>query len=311
MRWDWQQRDAWFPPVDGLPRPDWDAIGDWLEDDVDEADLPRAYDEVLTAWLERLGNALPEDYRVESSDHFVLLTAQDPRQSELLLAFAERARAKVEEGLRDMTERTAVGKDVIVVIEQEADFYRYASGYFPEEGEFAAMSGLFVPDAYGHFLLWNHDLEEMESVLAYHLAEAWLDTLPLPEWLARGLAITLESSILERDMEELDPGMKDAHLTYWGEEEIQAFWSGEAFGDVDGADLLSDSLALVLVTLMSEDPGRFKTFVREAHYEDAGESACETAYGQGLEVFVSGFLGEGQWAPDEEAIAEALGDDED
>ncbi len=300
--WHLSQRDDWFPEQLGLPRPEWDLIGGWIDEHVPEAEQGDAYTQVAKEWLDRLGGAFPEDYRIVETEDFLVLTAQSERDTDLLLAFATTNRARVAEILEDVTVRDVSGKDVLLVIETEEDYYRYASHFYPEEGEFGASNGMYVADGYGHFLLWNHDLADMQANLAYQLAHAWLETLPIPEWLDRGLCLTLESELVGRDQLWMDDELKEAHLEAWNEESIQGLWTGGIFYLSEEWAALSDGLAEILVRFLLEDKDRFQAFLKSAVYEDGGEAAALAVYERGLGTFVEPFLGDGEWTPDPEVL---------
>lgn len=303
MLWHLSQRDDWFPEVEGIPRPEWDLIGGWIDQQVPEADHGDAYTQVAKEWLTRLGRALPGEYRVEETDSFLVLTAQSERDEKLLTTFAETSRARVAEILKDVTTRDVAGKDVLLVIENEEDYYHYASHFYPTEGEFGASNGMYVPDGYGHFLVWNHELSDMEANLAYQLSHAWLETLPVPEWLDRGLCLTLESELIGRDQLWMDDELKEAHLSSWNEESIQGLWTGGIFYLSEEWGGLADGLAEILVRFLLEDRDKFRRFLKEAHYEDGGEEATNTVYERGLGTFVESFLGDGEWSPDPEVLS--------
>jgi hypothetical protein len=69
---------------------------------------------------------------------------------------------------------------------------------------------------------------------------------------------------------------------------------------------LSYSLGEILVNLLSEKGADFIEFVKAADWRDAGQDAAVNFLGQGLEEFLGGFLGPGNWRPQRKAIADSL-----
>ena len=65
-----------MPIVDGFPRPDWNAIAETIDAGPDYT-KEAAWDEWSRRWLSGILGALPDSYRIEESDNFLLLSAQE------------------------------------------------------------------------------------------------------------------------------------------------------------------------------------------------------------------------------------------
>ena len=68
--------------------------------------------------------------------------------------------------------------------------------------------------------------------------------------------------------------MHAKHRAFWGDVEIQQFWSGQSFLRNDDGNLLSYDLARILVAQLSADWPPFRSFVLHANAADAGAGAA-------------------------------------
>jgi hypothetical protein len=193
------------------------------------------------------------------------------------------------------------GKDLLIVFDDEETYYRYVSYYYAEDGEFATSAGMHISAGCSHFVTRKADLSAIEPVIAHEMTHGCVAHLPLPLWLNEGIAVNTEQKIaavgpLLYTVQE----MRDKHLAFWREPEIQQFWSGESFHRTDDGNLLSYDLARIIVEQLAKDWELFKRFVSLADRADAGASAAEAVYGLDLGLFVSALLeedGSPAWAP--------------
>src|SRR5262245_59972348 len=81
-----------FTWEEGLPRPQWDLLANWVKTRVDPYDQPAAWTDIARQWLEKLRPALGRDYQLEESDSFLALVPQPEPRADLLLRFAEKCR---------------------------------------------------------------------------------------------------------------------------------------------------------------------------------------------------------------------------
>ena len=138
---------------------------------------------------------------------------------------------------------------------------------------------------------------EAEATVAHELTHACLDHLPIPSWLNEGITETTEHVITQHNPLGAVSEMMDRHQRFWGEEEIQQFWSGDSFLRPDEGCELSYHLARLAVGAVSHDYDTFKEFVLPANYRDGGEAAAQEVFGGSLGGFMEQFLGPGNWAP--------------
>src|SRR5258705_12459616 len=68
-----------------LPIVDWEAMDPHAPSTVDKSALDAFWTLLAHKWLEALGAALGKEYAVRDSEHFLLLSALDPRASNVAL----------------------------------------------------------------------------------------------------------------------------------------------------------------------------------------------------------------------------------
>jgi hypothetical protein len=99
----------------------------------------------------------------------------------------------------------------------------------------------------------------------------------------------------------MDNEQYSRHQSFWGSDEIQEFWSGDAFHRPDEGQELSYHLAQFAVNSLSQDYESFIEFVNLAKYEDGGESAALEIYGSSLGYIIEQYFGGGNWIPNPDA----------
>lgn len=142
---------------DGLPRPWWDLVGQWVEAWHDPDDRPAAWAAVGRAWLAELGPALGVGYETAESDHFLALVSRGDEAGGRLLPFAERCRATLLAALDGVTAFDGRGKQVVLVLRTPHHYYRYISLYHPE-GEYGGSAGVHIREGYPHVALHGKQL---------------------------------------------------------------------------------------------------------------------------------------------------------
>jgi hypothetical protein len=219
--------------------------------------------------------ALGENYALKESDQAIILSTLSNRTAQATLNYLERTNQRILSRLEGVAELPPWGKDILIVFDDDDTYYRYASRYYPEAGEFAFSSGMYISDGCGHYITQKADLQSIEPVIAHEATHGCLGHLPIPLWLNEGLAVTMENQLTGRKFNEYTPAqMRHKHLDFWGTEEVQQFGSGKSFARTDDGNLLSYDLARILVEQFSSDWVSFKSFVLAAHFDDAGQSAA-------------------------------------
>ena len=268
---------------EGLPALDWDAVYSWLDTTEDEAIKAEAWGKVELAWLTHMREALDGDYRLIESDQSIVLSSLTSSSANAMLTFMERTHQRILQILDGVAQLPTWGKDILIVFDDDDAYYRYASRYYPDAGEFAFSSGMHISAGCGHYITMKADLSSIEPIIAHESTHGCLGHLPLPLWLNEGLAVNMEARLTGKLYSEWTPEQtRKKHLNFWGAQEVQQFWTGESFQRTDDGNRLSYDLARILVEQFSADWDSFKSFVLAAHAGDAGAEAASLYLGVDL-----------------------------
>ncbi len=275
----------------GFPIPDWTAAQAWVETIPEEGEQASAWTRIERAWLEHLQLGLGPAYRLhENKDAFVLSTLE-PHVARATLDFMSKTLQRIARILDGVAEMSPWGKDILIVVDDEDSYYRYVSHYYPEDGEFAASGGMYINAGCGHFVTVKSDLHAIEPVIAHEMTHSCLSHLPIPAWLDEGLAVNTEQRLVPRGTATLTPQqMHQKHCSFWGDAEMQEFWSGKSFLRNDDGNMLSYDLARILVSQLSADWPSFRSFVLDADFADGGAAAAIEHLGMELGTVVSTLL---------------------
>jgi hypothetical protein len=160
---------------------------------------------------------------------------------------------------------------------------------------------MFIRRGHQHIVLASDEVHSLRPSLAHELAHSAVGHLSLPAWLNEGVAMLLEEAVGETPRYNLDRELAARHRAYWNAETIQYFWSGTSWDIVEEGNALSYSLAQILMRIFYEDvrPGveKFRAFIADAHWEDAGQAAMQEHFDITLGELAAVFLGEGDWEP--------------
>jgi hypothetical protein len=283
------------------PIPDWEAHG--ASEPDDEAQRDAYWTAAAESWLAALGPSFGPGFAVARSPRFLLLSNLPARRRDLVLGYGERTRKAILRNLEGIAASTGHGPHVIVVVDDADQYYDYVSNYYPESGEFAYSSGMFLHAGYGHFVLVATELDRMEPIIAHELTHALVAHLPIPAWLNEGLAVNAErmlvphldhhSNALYSPIE-----MAEKHATHWNAQAMQEYWYGASFTKPDDGSMLSYDLAQKMVAIAARDYPRFREFCRAASYEDAGDASSRAHFGAPIDHLVGAVLEPGPWAVD-------------
>ena len=276
-----------MPEVNGFPDPDWDAISQWLTSIPDEADKAQAWGRCEIAWLQRLQTTLGDGFKLRTADDVALLSSQDHAAAMATLAHVSRSRRRILHTLKGIADLPRGGYDILVVFDDQDTYYRYASSHYPDEGEFALSSGMYLSYGVGHFIMVKDALETIEPVIVHELTHSCLSHLPIPLWLNEGLAVNTEDRFYP-NAHGAHRGGHDAvlqhrrHKAFWRTQEIQQFWSGDSFARTDEGRDLSYHLASILTAQLAADWASFASFANGANQEDGGAQAAQVHLGLSL-----------------------------
>lgn len=259
----------------GLPLVDWAAAARWVDGVADEAGRAEAWAACERGWLAHLCVALGPGYRVQAQGGALLLSPLEGPVADATLAFVNKTVQRILRTLDGLAQSPPWGQDILLVFEDDDTYYRYVSHYYPEAGEFAASSGMYINAGCGHFVTVRGDLHAVEPVIAHELTHACLGHLPIPAWLNEGLAVNTEQRLSPRPGLRPDArAMHARHRAFWGAAEIQQFWSGKSFLRNDEGNELSYDLARILVAQFGADWPRFRDFALAADLADGGAEAA-------------------------------------
>src|SRR5581483_5091063 len=298
--------DMGFSMVEGFSRPNWSGIRKCIEELFPEANQPQAWLQIARQWLTQLCEDLGGNYFCYESDRFLLLSAETDEHSQAILQIAEQALTGLRERLGNVAWQWRHGKAVILVFNEEDDYYSYIS-FFGEDGPNILSGGAFIKKDYAHLALPFKSVSVTKLVIVHELTHNCLRHLPIPTWLNEGVCRRMErENVPRRGSVVLDRELAGEHHAWWNETNIQDFWAGRSYYNPGEASKLSYSLGEILVEVLSEDWGSFLDFLAHADYRDAGQDAALKFLGRSLGDAVAGFLGPGEWRPNRKAIAERM-----
>ena len=280
------ERKGAFPVVD------WSGAMNIVDRCADSATAARVWTAFERAWLLHLRDGFGPHFHLHESEHAFVLSSLDDKLAATTLVFMERTLVKVSNALEGIAQQSLMGKDILLVVDDEDSYYSYISQYYPEDGEFASSAGMHINQGCGHFIVVKNDLRLIEPTIAHEMTHSSVSHLPLPLWLDEGIAVNTELRITGPIPREFTPAeMRQKHLDFWGREEIRQFWTGESFQRPDEGNLLSYDLARILVSHLAQDWDSFTRFVLVAHAQDGGQAAAQSILGRDLGEMACGFLG--------------------
>ena len=285
-----------MPIIDGFPRPDWDAISQLVHNEP-ETTWQSGWEGWCKQWLEGVLEHLPESYRLEESENFFIVSAQEDRYVELLSKFLERTLGRILSSLDGIASDEGYGKHVVLMFDEQDRYYQYKSYFYPDEGEFILSSGTFLNAGYGHFAFPFMEMSEAEAVSAHELTHALLKHLPIPLWLNEGFAVTMEDEICGSSPLRMESERFAEHAAFWNAETIQEFWSGKSYDRTDEGSSLSYELGRYCLRALAHDYDVFAAFANSASYQDGGEAAAIEYFGGSLGGVIHQFFGDGDWEP--------------
>jgi hypothetical protein len=285
----------------GWPIFDWVIIEVWLDGNADAAAKQAARLACQRAWLMHLRDRMGEYAWLHETDDVLLLSTAEPRGAKATADFVARTRQRVTRVLGPLATPQPGSKSILVVFDHEEDYYTYTAAYDHSEGELAFSGGMFIDAGCPHFVTRSEDLSRIEPVIAHELTHAALAHLQLPLWLDEGIAVNTEHRLTgARQGEHTPQELQAMHRRFWGEEEIQQFWTGESFRRPDDGNKLSYDLARIIVEQLAKTWEPFAAFVTNASREDAGAQAAREALGIELGAMVCALLqreADSSWEP--------------
>lgn len=249
-----------------------------------------------------LRDALGEGYELKESPLAFVLSPYVDRTPEALLEFIARTRRRIDGTLEGLTHREEGDREILIVFADDDTYYRYVTHAYPEDGEFAFSSGMFLHSGCPHFVTMQQELQTVERVITHEMTHASVAHLRIPLWLNEGLAVNTEERLMGALPKLYSVAeMREKHLAFWNRETIQEFWSGHSFYRPDDGNMLSYDLGRTLVEILAGRWSQFRAFALAASYEDGGAAAARECLGIELGDSLAGMFeqesSEG-WAPD-------------
>ncbi len=275
----------------GFPRLDWDAVSAWVAG-LEEPVQASAWAQAERAWLSRLRHCLGGDHRLDIQGSAALVSSLDAHVARASLDFISRSQWRISAVLDGIASSPEWGHDILLVFDDDVTYYRYASHFYEDAGEFAASSGMFISQGCSHFVTMKSDPRMVEPVIVHEMTHASLSHLPIPAWLNEGLAVNTERTLCPPPgPEPLTPRQLHEKLrAFWTADTIQGFWSGKSWLRNDDGNLLSYELARILVAEFATEWNSFKPFALNAHLSDAGSSSAAEHLGIDLGAAVCALL---------------------
>jgi hypothetical protein len=274
----------------GYPILDQEAVGQWI-DSVPEPIKQRAWEACERAWLLHFRDALGSAFHYHEGTTAAVLSSLDAPIANATLQYMERTLKRIVAVLQGLANVPEWGKDLLIVFDDQQQYYDYVSFYYPERGEFGFSGGMYISRGAGHFVTVKDDLRAIEPTIAHEMTHACLSHLPLPLWLNEGIAVNTESRLVRPPSQLATPQqMRDKHRRFWGESELQQFWSGKSFGRPDEGQALSYDLARVMVEQLAKDWEPFKRFAAAADFKDGGAAAAHEHLGTSLGFIAAALL---------------------
>ncbi len=287
-----------FEVRDGLPRPNWPVIVEWAQTVSDTIDPHELWTEIAAYWLSQLADTLKNNYAIWESQEFLVLCSRDKAESQRLIRFCEKARKKILELLGGIAKDEGFGKVVVLLFHDPDTYYDFVADTYPDEGEFASSTGMFIPYYYSHLAVLAAPKAETEVTIAHELTHCFLKHLDLPLWLNEGVTQLAEHEVAGNLREEMTKELAQKHQLWWNRDTIQEFWIGSSFSMPDDRQGLSYSLSKLLASrLIKQFPVSFAEFVTTASATDAGESALWNSCRLSLSQCVSEIFGNQDWSP--------------
>ncbi len=279
-----------------LPHPHWSRVHAHERAEVEPKDAEDFWRRFVWDWLSRLARALASGYAVRESANFFLLSNAGERGDHALLLQMESARKKMfgVYGER-LLPRETVGKHVVLMFSDGADYARYYSRYL-QDGETAASGGVCIRTGYVHIAIPRGS--ESGVVFAHEFSHNLTFQLLLPRWLDAGLAIYMEQTIGGGAHAYSDEFLESR--TYWTPDTIQQFWDGSAFFSTESQKAAYSLAAMMFRTILTDfnpAPEALRKFVLAADFHDAGAYACARYIGSPLEAVAAILLGKADWEP--------------
>jgi hypothetical protein len=294
--------DGAFSFDEGFSRPNWRLISEEIKK-TELLDANAAWDEAVRQWMFQLQSDLGGDYQFSESRRFFILAPLSTETRTKIIDFSEAVILQIRDRLSDAAWKPKHGKHVILLFAEDDDYYQYVSYFYPA-GNHPQSGGCLIHKDYIHIAA-PYEPWSIRRTLAHELTHNLVVHLRLPLWLNEGLAKFFEHCVAPSRGPMLDHEIRERHLAFWNEQNIQEFWAGVSWRIPGDSNQLSYSLAEIFLNLLFEGRANWGAFLKQAQSGDAGQTAALECFGIDLGQIAATFLGPGDWRPRRKAMVAA------
>jgi hypothetical protein len=275
----------------GIPVLDWGALEKWGKSSFEGAELTSAIEQGRRSWLLHLCQRFGAEMHLYESNEAFVLSPLDLSEVSPMAAYVAKTRSRITRLLEAAAQSPTNEKCILLILDNEKDYYDYVAVYYPDGGEFAFSGGMFINSGCPHFVVVRAELLSIEPVIAHELTHMALSHLHLPRWLDEGIAVNTEIRLTGEKRSGVTPWeLHRMHLDYWTQERIQEFWMGSSFFRTDAGNRLSYELARIMVDQLARDWKGFLRFVQTADIRDAGSAGLQQSMQLDLGALAAGLL---------------------
>jgi len=281
--------------------PDWQRINEHIESNFTEEEFNKEYTKAARAWVSRIKDELGYDTPLFETTNFLIVAPFHKAEATRAARFYEQSLSDILKHLEGVAVDDGFGKHVVFIMTNDDDYYAYISP-FHSDGDNPMSGGICIRSSgYTHFVVPISRYDDGRHTVVHELTHCCTTHLPLPTWIDEALAMRMESALVSPQYLDLEEGIFDKHQRFWNKETIQQFWSGKSWDSSGDSNTLSYHLAQILWRKIEKEievPSQaILDFAAAAHFDDAGEGACQKHLGLSLSDLVEDFLGEGNWTP--------------
>jgi hypothetical protein len=298
------EKNNWVVEEEGFIHPKWSDIANWVDENAKDLDLHAIWHKISLWWIEKLYAKLGDNFYVNQSSHFLIFSSQSQDYTEALSSFLEKTRSSILRVYQDIAADVGYGKHVVLIFNNEDQYYKYISHFYKQEGTYGKSSGVYLNEGYGHFVFPYQERRFAEAIVAHELTHTCVSHISLPAWINEAFAVSLEKYITgtnniysdvvtRQDLAKLWKDQRD----FWRKITIQEFWSGNSFHRSDDGQEFSYLLADALFNNICD---RYKSFKELALFSttlDAGNEIAKVLYDEDLGTQTATILGDGNWEP--------------
>jgi hypothetical protein len=296
---DFSKVEGAFNFEEGFSRPDWRLISKEIKK-AELLDENAAWREAVRQWMVQLQSDLGGDYQFSESPQFFVLAPLSAETRTKIIDFSESVLLQIRDRLADAAWKPKHGKQVILLFAEDDDYYQYVSHFYPA-GTHPQSGGCLLHKDYVHIAA-PYEPWSIRRTLAHELTHNLVVHLRLPLWLNEGLAKFFEHTVAPSRGPMLDSEIRDKHLAFWNEQNIQEFWAGVSWQKPGDSNELSYNLAEIFLNLLFEGRADWGAFLKQAQWADAGQTAALECFGVDLGQVAATFLGPGDWRPRRKAM---------